>query len=138
MPLTVGQVKKRAKLALWGIAGGIGIFFLDGMVFTLFRLNTNIFIIGHIMSLFSGFYLVYLQIKYPEIVRILTKPHNKARGGMLSDTLSGMDEQVINSKLGNLGRSAKSSEPAIKIRCQSCGHLNDETDKFCGECGAKM
>ncbi len=130
MSLTTEQVNFRLNITMGCLVAGFAIAILGG-----FLAIKIISTLGGVLFGGAIFYGGYLQYKYPDAIREITKPHNKARGGMLSDTLSGMDEQVINSKLGNLGRSAKPSEPAIKVRCQSCGHLNDETDKFCGECG---
>lgn len=28
--------------------------------------------------------------------------------------------------------------PAVKVRCRGCQALNDEEDKFCGQCGVKL
>ncbi len=28
--------------------------------------------------------------------------------------------------------------PAIKVRCRACQALNDETDRFCGQCGSPI
>ena len=28
--------------------------------------------------------------------------------------------------------------PAVKVRCPSCGTLNDEADRFCGHCGKPL
>lgn len=138
MPLTVEQVKKRAKLALLGVPIGFGCFFLGLLLIILLDIDFPIPIIGFPIILCSIFYLVYLQIKYPEAVREIAKPYNKIQGGMLSDVVEGVDGKIVGSKIGEIIQSAniaKPSEPAIKVRCQSCGHLNDETDKFCGECG---
>ncbi|GIW89109.1 MAG: hypothetical protein KatS3mg108_3433 [Isosphaeraceae bacterium] len=30
------------------------------------------------------------------------------------------------------------TEPVTLVRCRSCQSLNDETDQFCGKCGARM
>ena len=50
----------------------------------------------------------------------------KLKGKQLNDTLS---EINLAKYLGT---------PVIKIKCQNCSHLNDEEDKFCGDCGQKI
>lgn len=34
--------------------------------------------------------------------------------------------------------SAESSTPQVKVRCQKCHALNDESAKFCSQCGAPL
>ena len=33
---------------------------------------------------------------------------------------------------------SEATPAAVKIRCPSCGTLNDETDQFCGQCGKPL
>ena len=150
MSLTTEQVKAQAKLALYGIPAAfvwlifaiiIDVVILMPLGSEYWHWGTLLFLLTPILFASSIFRLIYLQIKYPEAVREIAKPYNKIQGGMLSDVVEGVDGKMVGSKIGEIIQSAniaKPSEPAIKIRCQSCGHLNDETDKFCGECGAKM
>ena len=36
-------------------------------------------------------------------------------------------------------RDAGGPQPdAVKVRCRNCRALNDEPDKFCGQCGAAL
>ena len=65
------------------------------------------------------------------------KEHLEKMADVKGDLLARQTKKTIE-QFHQSANIAKPSEPAIKIRCQSCGHLNDETDKFCGECGAKM
>jgi hypothetical protein len=64
----------------------------------------------------------------PERERFDKEPINRSIGGQLSDML---DEAGIAGKLG-------SQKEIIKIRCPHCQELNDETDKFCGQCGKSL
>ena len=57
------------------------------------------------------------------------EPINRMKGGQLNDVL---EEANLKEHLGN------SHQTVIKIRCQSCRHLNDENDKFCGGCGKRI
>ena len=52
------------------------------------------------------------------------------QGGMLSDALSEVD--VLKN------RSSSAAAPAVKVRCPHCKALNDESDKFCGQCGRAL
>ncbi len=64
----------------------------------------------------------------PQQARDELEPYSRMTGGMIKDAL---DEADID--LGG-------NEPAqvIKIRCRDCGALNQETAKFCQECGTKL
>ncbi len=62
----------------------------------------------------------------PEKAREDLKPHTKAMGGMLNDALEEVD--AIKPK----------TTEVIKIRCPKCHSLNDESAKFCAECGEKL
>ncbi|HBN84077.1 MAG TPA: hypothetical protein DDZ89_09555 [Clostridiales bacterium] len=64
----------------------------------------------------------------PEKAREDLKPFNEAKGGMINDALSNID--VVN----KIAQSQQGKE-VIKIRCKSCGGLNDEDAKFCKGCG---
>lgn len=61
----------------------------------------------------------------PEQERKDLEPLNRGIGGQVSDML---DE-------ANIGEHLKNEKTIIKIRCRKCGALNDEQDKFCGQCG---
>jgi len=62
----------------------------------------------------------------PEQARGELEPYSRMAGGMVKDAL---DEAQIH--LGD--------EPTqvIMVKCRSCGQLNQETAKFCQECGTK-
>ena len=51
-------------------------------------------------------------------------------GGIANDALSEID---VVSKLANR---LDASAPTVKVRCQKCQTLNEETAKFCNQCGA--
>ena len=59
----------------------------------------------------------------PEKAREDLKPFSKQAGGMIKDAL----EEV------NLP-----NNETIKVRCQSCKHLNDENAKYCNNCGNEL
>lgn len=63
----------------------------------------------------------------PEQERRDKEPLNRSLGGQLGDML---DEAGI----GGLG----GKKEVIKVRCRNCQALNDETDKFCGQCGQSL
>lgn len=69
----------------------------------------------------------------PNQARQEMKPWNQMAGGMAQDALG--EVEVVN-KL-----SKKLDEPnqqLVKVRCKKCQALNDETDKFCGQCGSTI
>ena len=55
------------------------------------------------------------------------EPINRTFGSQLND---GLEEVDLKRHLGQ--------NPIIKIKCQSCKHLNDEHDKFCSGCGKEI
>jgi zinc-ribbon domain len=64
----------------------------------------------------------------PRQARQDLEPLNRAAGGMVQDTL-----EEIPALQGVLG-----GQQVIKVRCQNCQALNDETDQFCGQCGKPL
>ena len=61
------------------------------------------------------------------------EPWNRAAGGMASDALS--EVEAVNRVTEALeGR----EKPVVKVRCTRCRALNDETAKFCNNCGAPL
>lgn len=60
----------------------------------------------------------------PEKAREDLEPYSRMAGGMVKDAL---DEADI-----HLNAAPKET---IKVRCRSCGKLNEETAKFCNDCG---
>ncbi|MGI6561054.1 MAG: zinc ribbon domain-containing protein [Clostridia bacterium] len=67
----------------------------------------------------------------PDKAREDLKPFNEAKGAMINDTISKID---VVSKLAT----PQQEKEVIKIRCRSCGTLNDEDAKFCKECGKEI
>lgn len=67
----------------------------------------------------------------PEKAREDLKPFNEAKGGMINDVISNIDvvEKIT---------SQKEEKEVVKIRCRSCGSLNDEDAKFCKSCGKEI
>lgn len=64
----------------------------------------------------------------PEQERRDKEPLNRSTGAQIKDML---DE----AGLGDIGSGKKE---VIKVRCPHCQALNDETDKFCGQCGQAL
>ena len=62
------------------------------------------------------------------------KEHLEKMADVKGDLLARQTKKTIE-QFHQSANAQKNTEPTIKVRCQSCGHLNDETDKFCGECG---
>ncbi len=59
----------------------------------------------------------------PEKAREDLKPFSKQAGGMVSDALEEIKFQ---------------NKEVIKVRCPKCKHLNDESAKFCNNCGEEL
>lgn len=59
------------------------------------------------------------------------KPFNEAKGEMINDMVSNIDA------VNQLTKSHEEKE-IIKIKCRSCGSLNDEDAKFCKCCGKEL
>lgn len=68
----------------------------------------------------------------PEQGRRDVEPWSRMGGGMVQDALSEVD------LVQRIGDRRDPPEPEVKVRCQACRALNDETDKFCGQCGAAI
>lgn len=67
----------------------------------------------------------------PEKAREDLKPFNEAKGEMINDVVSNID--VIEKMVGS-----HEEKEIIKIKCRSCGSLNDEDAKFCKACGKEL
>jgi hypothetical protein len=67
----------------------------------------------------------------PEKAREDMKPFSEAKGGMINDVISNIDviDQITNSS---------ETKEVIKIKCRSCGCLNDEDARFCKACGKEL
>ena len=70
----------------------------------------------------------------PEKARDDLKPYSSAAGGMISDVLENID--VVKEK--RTSQDKKEVIHVVKVKCQSCGELNDEDAKFCKSCGEKI
>ncbi|MES1213590.1 MAG: zinc ribbon domain-containing protein [Singulisphaera sp.] len=71
----------------------------------------------------------------PEQAREDLKPWNKAGGGMINDALSEID---VVKKIGDRLEGAAAPAPTVKVRCRQCSALNDESAKYCNQCGAAV
>lgn len=67
----------------------------------------------------------------PEKAREDLKPFNEATGGMINDVISNIDalDNVLKPNV---------EKQVIKIKCRSCGSLNDEDARFCKGCGKEL
>lgn len=59
----------------------------------------------------------------PKQARDDLKPHSQALGGVINDVIS--EVKIIEKEI-------------IKIRCHDCRSLNDESDKYCSNCGKEL
>jgi hypothetical protein len=74
----------------------------------------------------------------PEQARDDLKPWSKLSGGVMNDAISEIDVvQKLGRKLDDDGPT-ETPPPVVKLRCRQCQALNDETDKFCGQCGTAL
>lgn len=67
----------------------------------------------------------------PDKARKDLKPFNEAKGGMINDVISNID--VVDKLTDSLEH-----KEIIKVKCRSCGALNDEDAAFCKGCGEKL
>lgn len=67
----------------------------------------------------------------PKQAREDLEPWARMGGGIVRDAL---DEADLAGTLREAGDS-DDAEVHVKVRCPACGHLNDETAKFCSQCG---
>lgn len=63
----------------------------------------------------------------PEKARCELEPYSRMAGGMVGDA---MDEVGV--------KPGGPPERIVMLKCPGCGTLNDETSKFCRECGGKL
>jgi ribosomal protein L40E len=64
----------------------------------------------------------------PEQAREDLKPFSRQAGGMLNDALDAAD----------IKEHLSVTKEIVKVRCRSCGELNDEDATYCKKCGARM
>lgn len=67
----------------------------------------------------------------PDRAREDLKPYNEAKGGMINDVISNID---VVDKLSD----TMNKKEVIKIKCRSCGALNEEDATYCKCCGEKI
>lgn len=67
----------------------------------------------------------------PDKAREDLQPFNEAKGGMINDVIRNID--IVD----DIAKSNQKQE-VIKIKCRSCGSLNDEDAKFCKGCGKDL
>jgi hypothetical protein len=72
----------------------------------------------------------------PEKARKDVEPWARMAGGVTSDMLSEVEpvQQVVEHIINEKGE----TKPVVKVRCPKCRALNDETAKFCNQCGAPL
>jgi hypothetical protein len=68
----------------------------------------------------------------PERARRDLEPWSRMGGGVVQDALS--EVHVVKKLEEGIGN----PQPQVKVRCQKCQGLNDETAKFCNQCGAAI
>lgn len=67
----------------------------------------------------------------PQQARQDLEPWSRATGGMIADAID--EIPAIQQAIAN-----PPPKEIVKVRCPSCKHLNDETAKFCAECGENL
>lgn len=116
----------------------IGFILFISVFFTIFRGGPGSFTIGPI-----GFVLIIIGsvlrgigarglagsgvVLDPQKAREDLEPYTRAGGGMIKDAL----EETGLTRPDNY-------EPQVKVRCRSCQALNDETAKYCNQCGEEL
>lgn len=68
----------------------------------------------------------------PEKARKDVEPWSRMTGGVVQDALS--EVEVVKKLEDRLD----APEPQVKVRCRKCQTLNDETAKFCNQCGSAL
>ena len=68
----------------------------------------------------------------PQRARKDVEPWSRMGGGIVQDALS---EVEVAKKFE---QRLDSPEPHVKVRCRNCQALNDETAKFCNQCGSAL
>ncbi len=146
MSLTTEQAIRRFKIALIFIPIGFLLFMGSAVVTGVYSLSFPLPFLFFPIIPIAMFYMFYLFVKYPEAVRHLVRKPLGSVAAMTSDAMEGVDEKAVGNKIGSLlnsiaeKREEQKTEATatIKIRCQSCQALNEESNKFCGECGKSL
>jgi hypothetical protein len=68
----------------------------------------------------------------PEKARQDVEPWSRMSGGIVQDALSEVD--LVNKLEDRL----EGPDHVVKVRCRECKSLNDETAKFCNQCGSGL
>ena len=68
----------------------------------------------------------------PERARQDLEPWSRMGGGVVQDALSEV------SVVKKLDEGIGSPQPQVRVRCRECRGLNDETAKFCSQCGVAI
>jgi hypothetical protein len=68
----------------------------------------------------------------PEKARQDLEPWSRLGGGIVQDALS--EVKVVK----KIEEGMANPQPQVKIRCQKCQGLNDESAKFCNQCGSAI
>jgi hypothetical protein len=68
----------------------------------------------------------------PEKARKDLEPWSRMGGGVVQDALS--EVNVVKKVEGGAGN----PPPQVKVRCRRCQGLNDETARFCNQCGSAL
>lgn len=63
------------------------------------------------------------------------EPWSRMGGGMVQDALD--EVPTVGRAVDRLASGADPAE-VVRVRCRSCRALNDEHDKFCGQCGQPL
>src|SRR5262245_50375153 len=68
----------------------------------------------------------------PQRARRDLEPYARMGGGLVGDAMGEIPA------VQRLGQPRPPAMPVVKVRCRHCQALNDESDKFCGQCGKAM
>ena len=70
----------------------------------------------------------------PERAKQELEPYARMSGGLTDAAFSEM--KTVRDTLNNLGgRGSEISIEVVRVRCQNCQQLNEETARFCNQCG---
>ena len=72
----------------------------------------------------------------PEKARKDIEPWARMAGGITSDMLS--EVEPVQRVVEHITNEEGETKPVVKVRCPKCRALNDETAKFCNQCGAPL
>jgi hypothetical protein len=72
----------------------------------------------------------------PEKARKDVEPWARMAGGITSDALS--EVEPVQRVVEHITNEKGETKPVVKVRCPKCRALNDETAKFCNQCGAPL